>query len=107
MIFYLYLDASPGDKKDRETVYRRAVSHVPVDVRLLYQHLVDWRFARERLQRLDFQWPDPSIQCGALVGSVQKFRDKDSQFDFELKVFLAANNGGGTRKSPRDRWMTS
>ena len=99
LILYLFLDASPGDKRDRETVYRRVISHAPVDVSLLYQYLIDWRFARERLQRLDFQWPDPSIQCGALVGSAQKLREKDSQFDFELKAFFATHDGGGTREN--------
>ena len=40
-------------------------------------------------------WPDRSIQCEALISSVQKLRSKDSQFDFELKGFLASHNGGG------------
>ena len=44
MMFLLYLDASPGDKSDRETVYNRVVSSVPVDIAKLYQYLVDWRF---------------------------------------------------------------
>ena len=72
--FSLYLDASLGDKNDRATVYSKVISSAPVDVNRLYQHLIDWRFARERLQRLDSQWPDPSIQCGALISSVQKLR---------------------------------
>ena len=69
-----------------------------MDVNRLYQHLVDWRFARERLQKLDFQWPDPSIQCAALLSSVQKLRSKDNQSDFELMAFLASHVGGGNGK---------
>ena len=79
-------------------MYSKVISSAPVDVSRLYQHLVDWRFARERLQRLDFKWPDPSIQCGALISSAQKLRRKDRQFDFELKAFLANHNGGGNGK---------
>ena len=91
----LYLDASLGDKSDRETVYNRVVSSVPVDIAKLYQNLVDWRLSRERLSRLNFSWLDPSIQSRALLGCVQKLRDKEPQFCFELRSFCAARNGGG------------
>ena len=52
-------------------------------------------FSRERLSRLNFSWPDPSIQSKALLGCLQKPRDKEPQFCFELRRFCAARNGGG------------
>ena len=45
-MIFLLLDASPGDKNDRETVYSKVISSAPMDENTLYQHLVDWRFAR-------------------------------------------------------------
>ena len=80
--------ARPASREDRKYMYELLTQPRLVEVNKLHDHLVMWKFAKERLTKYGFQMPDASMLFDTLKMSCEKLAEKDGEFKFQLQSFI-------------------
>ena len=78
----------PASREDRKYMYELLTQPRSVEVNKLHDHLVMWKFAKERLVKYGFQMPDASMLLDTLKMSCEKLAEKDGEFKFQLQSFI-------------------
>ena len=92
MLFNTMIDVAPGNKADRESVYMEVITKKECEPKDMHDRLHKWKFSFNRLTRLGFKEPDPSLQLDALTAMSRKWAASDFAFAYRLSSFLDTTN---------------
>ena len=92
MLFNTMIGVAPGNKADRESVYMEVITKKECEPRAMHDQFHRWKFSFNRLTRLGFKEPDPSLQLDALTAMSKKWVASDFTFAYRLSSFLDTTN---------------
>ena len=88
ILYRIMIASGPASKEDRTQMQELLTNAKRIDVEKLYEHLVMWKFARNRLKKYGFQEPDASQLFETLKAACQSMVEKDEQFGYNLRNFI-------------------
>ena len=79
--------AGPASKEDRKYMHELLTQPREVEATKLYDQLIMWQFARNRLKKYGFNEPEPSQLYDTLKMMCLKLTEKNPEFNFTMQTF--------------------